>query len=328
MKKKPELELFSPTQEGIIVPLSKYLTQMAEYVKTEWPGINITETHIKKAWQKVVKNEYLEDDAPDEMLEMFEKMSADLDMAEEMAEERLANPVVEEAEEVEVELTEDEPVQSESLSLVESVKNGLELSSFTQKFDIGAGMTQFVPKGKVEMKDWVAAFAFGLTLESGAQWIIGDSVVALENAGHEDVVNQLCSNFKKSYPTVSGYARACRAFPSDKRDPALPFTVYREIGNANFGDESTKKQNELLEAAKTEKLSSTEVRNRVRSEQGKDDKPSGHRFLLLNVGNFSNSEVLRSMPEEVQEHQLLIDLGDKSWFDPAEGEWLKFLKEQ
>jgi len=329
MKKKPELELFSPTQEGVIVPLSTYLRQMGEYVKTEWPGINITETHIKKAWSKVTKNEYLEDDAPDEMLEMFEKMSADLDMAEEMAEERLANPVVE-AEEVEVELTEDEPVQSESLALVESVKNGLELSSFTQKFDIGSGMTQCVPKGKVDMKDWVAAFAFGLTLESGAQWIIGDSVVALENAGHEDVVNQLCSNFKKSYPTVSGYARACRAFPSDKRDPMLPFTVYREIGNANFGDEKTnaKKQSELLEAAKTEKLSSTEVRNRVRSEQGKDDKPMGHRFLLLNVGNFSNSEVLRTMPEEVQEHQLLIDLSDKSWFDPAENDWLKFLKEQ
>jgi hypothetical protein len=326
MKKKPELELFSPTQEGIIVPLSKYLTQMGEYVKTEWPGINITETHIKKAWAKVIKNEYLEDDAPDEMLEMFEKMSADLDMAEEMAEERLANPIVE-AEEVEVELTEDEPVNA-SLALVESVKDGLELSSFTQKFDIGSGMTQCVPRGNVEMKDWVAAFAFGLTLESGAQWIIGDSVVALENAGHEDVVNQLCSNFKKSYPTVSGYARACRAFPADKRDATLPFTVYREIGNANFGDESTKKQNELLEAAKNEKLSSTEVRNRVRSEQGKDDKPTGHRFLLLNVGNFSNSEVLRTMPEEVQEHQLLIDLGDKSWFDPAEGEWLKFLKEQ
>lgn len=326
--KKKELELFSPTQEGILVPLSTYLRQMGEFVKTEWPGISITETHIKKAWSKLQKNEYLGDDAPDEMLEMYEKMSADLDMAEELKEEQV--PVVEE---VEVELTEDEPTEepvNESLALVESVKNGLELSSFTQKFDIGAGMTQCVPKGKVEMKDWVAAFAFGLTLESGAQWIIGDSVVALENAGHEDVVNQLCSNFKKSYPTVSGYARACRAFPSDKRDPMLPFTVYREIGNANFGDEKTnkKKQDELLEAAKTEKLSSTEVRNRVRSEQGKDDKPTGHRFLLLNVGNFSNSEVLRTMPEEVQEHQLLIDLSDKSWFDPAEENWMKFLKEQ
>ena len=323
MKKKPELELFSPTQEGIIVPLSTYLRQMGEFVKTEWPGINITETHIKKAWQKVIKNEYLEDDAPDEMLEMFEKMSADLDMAEEMAEERLANPVVEKVEVVEVE----EP-KNQSLALVESVKDGLELSSFTKKFDIGAGMTQCVPRGEVEMKDWVAAFAFGLTLESGAQWIIGDSVVALENAGHDDVVNQLCANFKKSYSTVSGYARACRVFTAEMRDATLPFTVYREIGNANFGDESTKKQKELLETAKTEKLSSTEVRNRVRSEQGKDDKPAGHCFLLLNVGNFSNSEVLRNMPEEVQEHQLLIDLSDKSWFDPAENEWQRFLKEQ
>jgi phosphoribosylformylglycinamidine (FGAM) synthase PurS component len=325
MKKKPELELFSPTQEGIIVPLSKYLKQMTEFAKTEWSGIAISENKVKEVWKLVAANSYIADHEPNEIAEMFEKMSADLSMAEEMEDERLANPVVE-AEEVEVELTEDEPV-NESLALVESVKNGLELSSFTQKFDIGSGMTQCVPRGQVEMKDWVAAFAFGLTLESGAQWIIGDSVVALENAGHEDVVNQLCSNFKKSYPTVSGYARACRAFPADKRDATLPFTVYREIGNANFGDESTKKQNELLEAAKNEKLSSTEVRNRVRSEQGKDDKPSGHRFLLLNVGNFSNSEVLRSMPEEVQEHQLLIDLGDKSWFDPAEGEWLKFLKE-
>jgi hypothetical protein len=327
MKKKPELELFSPTQEGLIVPLSKYLKQLAEFAKTEWPGINITESKIKEIWKLVASNSYIEDHEPNEIAEMFEKMSADFDMAEEMEDERLANPVVE-AEEVEVELTEDEPV-NESLALVESVKDGLELSSFTQKFDIGSGMTQCVPKGKVEMKDWVAAFAFGLTLESGAQWIIGDSVVALENAGHEDVVNQLCANFKKSYPTVSGYARACRAFPSDKRDPMLPFTVYREIGNANFGDEKTnaKKQSELLEAAKTEKLSSTEVRNRVRNEQGKDDKPAGHRFLLLNVGNFSNSEVLRNMPEEVQEHQLLIDLGDKSWFDPAENEWMKFGKE-
>lgn len=323
MKKKPELELFSPTQEGIIVPLSTYLRQMGEFVKTEWPGINITETHIKKAWQKVVKNEYLEDDAPDEMLEMFEKMSADYEMAKEMEEERLATPVVE--------VTKDEPAEqpkNQSLALVESVKDGLELSSFTKKFDIGAGMTQCVPRGEVEMKDWVAAFAFGLTLESGAQWIIGDSVVALENAGHEDVVNQLCSQFKKSYSTVSGYARACRVFTAEMRDPTLPFTVYREIGNANFGDNSSKKQKELLEAAKTEKLSSTEVRNRVRSEQGKDDKPSGHRFLLLNMGNFSNSEVLRTMPQEVEEHQLLIDLSDKSWFDPAENEWLKFLKEQ
>jgi hypothetical protein len=319
---KKELELFSPTQEGILVSVTTYLRQMVEFAKTEWRGITITETHIKKAWAKLQKNEYLEDDAPDEMLEMYEKMSADWDMAIEMEEERinLANmPVVEE-----------EP-ENESLALVESVKQGLELSSFTKKFDIGAGMTQCVPRGKVEMKDWVAAFAFGLTLESGAQWIIGDAVVALDNAGHDDVVNQLCANFKKSYSTVSGYARACRAFPAAKRDAALPFTVYREIGNANFGDEKTnaKKQQAMLEVAKAEGLSSTEVRNRVRNEQGKDDKSVlPHRYLVLNVGNYGNSEVKRSVPDKLEAHHFLIDRQDMSWFDAAQGEWVKFSKEQ
>jgi hypothetical protein len=317
---KKELELFSPTQEGILVSVTTYLRQMVEFAKTEWRGITINESHIKKAWAKLQKNEYLEDDAPDEMLEMYEKMSADWDMAIEMEEEKInvAN------------MPEEEP-ENESLALVESVKQGLELSSFTKKFDIGAGMTQCVPRGKVEMKDWVAAFAFGLTLESGAQWIIGDAVVALDNAGHDDVVNQLCANFKKSYSTVSGYARACRAFPAAKRDAALPFTVYREIGNANFGDDKTnaKKQQAMLEVAKAEGLSSTEVRNRVRNEQGKDDKSVlPHRYLNLNVGNYSNSEVLRSVPEKLEAHELLIDRQDMSWFDAAQGEWVKFAKEQ
>jgi hypothetical protein len=317
---KKELELFSPTQEGILVSVTTYLRQMVEFAKTEWRGINITESHIKKAWAKLQKNEYLEDDAPDEMLEMYEKMSADWDMAIEMEEERinLAN------------MPEEEP-ENESLALVESVKQGVELSSFTKKFDIGAGMTQCVPRGKVEMKDWVAAFAFGLTLESGAQWIIGDAVVALDNAGHDDVVNQLCANFKKSYSTVSGYARACRAFPAAKRDAALPFTVYREIGNANFGDDKTnaKKQEAMLEVAKAEGLSSTEVRNRVRNEQGKDDKSVlPHRYLVLNVGNYGNSEVKRSVPEKLEAHHFLIDRQDMSWFDAAQGEWVKFSKEQ
>jgi len=293
---------------------------MVEFAKTEWRGITINESHIKKAWAKLQKNEYLEDDAPDEMLEMYEKMSADWDMAIEMEEEKInvAN------------MPEEEP-ENESLALVESVKQGLELSSFTKKFDIGAGMTQCVPRGKVEMKDWVAAFAFGLTLESGAQWIIGDAVVALDNAGHDDVVNQLCANFKKSYSTVSGYARACRAFPAAKRDAALPFTVYREIGNANFGDDKTnaKKQAAMLEVAKAEGLSSTEVRNRVRNEQGKDDKSVlPHRYLVLNVGNYGNSDVKRSVPEKLEAHHLLIDRQDMSWFDAAQGEWVKFAKEQ
>lgn len=315
---KTKLELFSPLHEGQLVNEATYLKQMLQFAQEEWKGITMTDALIKKVWDKVKKNQYIEDNVADEVAEMYEKMAYDFESASELMADK--EPVI---------VTDTQPVVSEEsqekLELVQSVNQGLELSSFTQKFDLGAGMTQCVPKGEVSMQDWVKAFAFGLTLESGSQWIIGDSVVALENAGHEDVVNQLCAQFKKSYSTVSGYARACKAFPAKQRDAMLPFTVYREIGNADLTE---KKKAQLVEAAKTEKLSSQEVRGKVREAQGKEEKqkPMPHRFLILNVENWANSEVVTQVPDEVEPHQLIIDLQGKAWFDPADNEWMQFLR--
>ena len=315
---KTKLELFSPLHEGQLVNEATYLKQMLTFAQEEWKGINMTDALIKKVWDKVKKNQYIEDNVADEVAEMYEKMAYDFESASElMADKEL------------VIVTDTQPVVSEEsqekLELVQSVSQGVELSTFTQKFDLGAGMTQCVPKGEVSMQDWVKAFAFGLTLESGSQWIIGDSVVALENAGHEDVVNQLCAQFKKSYSTVSGYARACKAFPAKQRDAMLPFTVYREIGNADLTE---KKKAQLVEAAKTEKLSSQEVRGKVREAQGKEEKrkPMPHRFLILNVENWANSEIVTQVPDEVEAHQLIIDLQGKSWFDAGGNEWIQFLR--
>lgn len=315
---KTKLELFSPLHEGQLVNEATYLKQMLTFAQEEWKGINMTDALIKKVWDKVKKNQYIEDNVADEVAEMYEKMAYDYESAAELLADKVETPVI----------VTDNPVSEESqekLELVQSVNQGLELSSFTQKFDLGAGMTQCVPKGEVTMQDWVKAFAFGLTLESGSQWIIGDSVVALENAGHEDVVNQLCAQFKKSYSTVSGYARACKAFPAKQRDAMLPFTVYREIGNADLTE---KKKAQLVEAAKTEKLSSQEVRGKVREAQGKEEKqkPMPHRFLILNVENWANSEIVTQVPDEVEAHQLIIDLQGKAWFDPADNEWMQFLR--
>lgn len=317
---KTKLELFSPLHEGQLVNEATYLKQMLTFAQEEWKGINMTDALIKKVWDKVKKNQYLEDNVADEVAEMYEKMAYDYESAAELLADKVETPVI---------VTDTQPVVSEEsqekLELVQSVNQGLELSSFTQKFDLGAGMTQCVPKGEVSMQDWVKAFAFGLTLESGSQWIIGDSVVALENAGHEDVVNQLCAQFKKSYSTVSGYARACKAFLPKQRDAMLPFTVYREIGNADLTE---KKKAQLVEAAKTEKLSSQEVRGKVREAQGKQDKqkPLPHRFLILNVSNWANSEIVTQVPDEVEEHQLIIDLQGKSWFDAGGNDWIQFLR--
>lgn len=319
MKKKTELELFSPMDEGELVPLSKYLKEMLEYCKVEWPAVNWNQEQINKVWSKIVKNEYLPDNVPDEFVELYERMSADKDMAAELLlDKEEATPKEPKAKEMEVVSAE----SAESLALVESVKDGIELGSFTSKFDMGAGFTQCRPRGEVTMKDWVGAFAFGLTLESGAQWIIGDAVVALENAGHDDVVNQLCAQFKKSYPTVSGYARACRAFPHETRDAKLPFSVYREIGNASFGDETGKKQLALLDKAKEESWNSSEVRSHVRMEQGKGDAPAPVRYMRINLSNQRESKAFREMPD-IEETDLLIDLSGKKIYDAGNEEWIQ-----
>ena len=315
--KKPNLMYMSPQDEGELITQDRYLTEILAWAQAEYQGIKITLDHIKKLLQMVQKDQYPGDSVPDEVVLIYEKLAGDYEYAQELAAD-MAQP----AEEIEVQAVSQQSQQS--AALVESVNNGIELSSFTQKFDLGEGMTHCIPKGNVTMEDWVGAFGFGLALESGAQWIIGDSVVALEDAGHEDVVNQLCSKFKKAYSTVSGYARACREFTADKRDPMLPFTVYRELGNAKLDGG---KRDALLDEAKNEHLSSTEVRNRVREEQGKNvDKPAPHRYLVLNVSNVSNSEIVTEVPDKLEPHHLLIDLLGKKWFDPGNEEYINFIK--
>ena len=315
--KKPNLMYMSPQDEGELITQDRYLTEILAWAQAEYQGIKITLDHIKKLLQMVQKDQYPGDSVPDEVVLIYEKLAGDYEYAQELAAD-MAQP----AEEIEVQAVSQQ--SQESAALVESVNNGIELSSFTQKFDLGEGMTHCIPKGNVTMEDWVGAFGFGLALESGAQWIIGDSVVALEDAGHEDVVNQLCAKFKKAYSTVSGYARACREFTADKRDPMLPFTVYRELGNAKLDGG---KRDALLDEAKNEHLSSTEVRNRVREEQGKNvDKPAPHRYLVLNVSNVSNSEIVTEVPDKLEPHHLLIDLLGKKWFDPGNEEYINFIK--
>ena len=315
--KKPNLMYMSPQDEGELVTQDRYLAEILAWAQAEYQGIKITLDHIKKLLQMVQKDQYPGDSVPDEVVLIYEKLAGDYEYAQE-----LAADMEQPAEEIEVQAVSQQSQQS--AALVESVNNGIELSSFTQKFDLGEGMTHCIPKGNVTMEDWVGAFGFGLALESGAQWIVGDSVVALEDAGHEDVVNQLCSKFKKAYSTVSGYARACREFTADKRDPMLPFTVYRELGNARL---EASKRDALLDEAKNEHLSSNEVRNRVREEQGKNiDKPAPHRYLVLNVSNFSNSEIVTEVPDKLEPHHLLIDLLGKKWFDLGNEEYINFIK--
>lgn len=216
------------------------------------------------------------------------------------------------------------------------------LSEFHKKFDLGAGMTQCVPREgeEVTLKDWVGAMAFGFAMESGAQWIIGDAVNALEGAGHENVVVQLADQFKRGYSTVSGYARTAKNIPAESRTGALPFTSYREIGNASFeGDEKKVKKlrENLIKTAESKGQSAQEVRAAVRVAQGKADATTGaaglpYKYLKLNREKVSNSELVTEIPKKVEDHHTIIDLSKKAFLVVSEKdgvetqEWIEFPK--
>ncbi len=316
---KPTEYFMSPADEGEIVDEKTYAVELEAWAKDEYQGIKLSLDQIKKLIKMVLRNEYPPDNVPDEVALVYERIEGDWEEAKELLEdiqneEPHFEPVPQE---------EPSPVDCEkSLALVNHANTGVEVTSFMKKFDLGECMTQCVPRGDVKMEDWVTAFSFGLVLESGSQWIVADAVVALEDAGHSDVVNQLCANFKKAYSTVSGYARVSRDFAKETRDPKIPFTSYREISNANL---PPSKKAELLETTKTEKLSCAEVRSRVRGEQGKSEvKP--HRYLILNVSNRSNSEIVTELPQNIEPHHLVIDLHKGAEYDPANQEWIKYSK--
>ncbi len=309
-----KLQYMSVQDEGELVSEERYLAEILAWSLDEYPGVKFTLDKIKKLHKMALNNQYPEDNIPDEAVMVYERLSGDIEYAREL-ESELSEPIIEPVHE------DPSPVNTEeSVALIEASKQGVELNSFSKKFDLGSGMTQCVPRGEVTMADWVTAFSFGLALESGSQWIIGDSVVALEDAGHDNVVNQLCSQFKKSYSTVSGYARACRAFPAKKRDPMLPFSTYREIGNSSLPPQQME---EMVETAKTEKLSCAEVRSRVRGDKERVERKA-HRYLVLNISNRSNSEILTELPSVIEPHQVVIDLHTGAEYDPANKEWIKY----
>ena len=62
---KQKLELFSPLNEGQLVNETTYLKQMLTFAQQEWKGITMTDALVKKVWDKVKKNQYLEDNVAD-----------------------------------------------------------------------------------------------------------------------------------------------------------------------------------------------------------------------------------------------------------------------
>jgi len=303
--------------------------------------LKLDKAQVKGLVELAINDDEPADEAPAEILAFFnESIKPDYAKAKEAFEEAEAAALAEENAEAE----EQKKIEKEQKTLVaysEELPDTTDaLKTFHDKFDLGPGMTQCVPREGVEvtLTDWVGALSLGVAMESGAQWIIGDAANALSEAGHEGVVEQLAEKFQLEYSTISGFARTAKNFSLEQRNTGLSFQKYREIGNAKFdGDE--KKQDairgKLLKQAEKGGLTTQAVRAAVREAQGKvDPAPTpSHKYLKLNRENVANSEVLTELPKKIEDHHTIIDLSKKAFLvigkDEAgkvTQEWTEFAK--
>lgn len=189
--------------------------------------------------------------------------------------------------------------------------------TLTKKFDLGKDLNKCVPKGKVTDEDWVGILALGVGMMDLSQWVAGDAVCALENAGHSDVVTQLASDWKVSYSTLSGWARVCRYVKPEDRDARVKFTIYREVFNAKLAEtpeDNLKEQQKLLKTAVKEQYTSTEVRNAIKQDKADSEppKPQKRPYLVIPMNNVT-AYTFHTEPQPYDEEgelQINIETGE------------------
>lgn len=337
--KEPKLELFPITEKGATtyIPKTKYLSSRAAQLSKKPDkgglGVEIPVDTVKALLGIVLKKEELATDASDEHVKAFELITADTESAKEHLEELTA---VEE-EKSKTEAAEQEKKRTYEASLILASKDAKVISNFNDVFDT-TNRNRCVAKDGVTDEQLVGGLAYGFSLQSYSQWVIGDIVVALEDRGHDNVVIQLCADFKQSYSTISNAARVCRAVKPEERDNyTLPFSTIREIVLANYEDDEKKNivaRKKLLDKAQKGGFDQKEARAAVRIAQGKEeslDAPKSPRYLVGVIANLSTSTFNSEKPK-FSEDTFVVDIKTQKYLDlqviPSEKEGEESTKEE
>lgn len=325
--KEPKLELFPITEKGATtyVPKNKYVSsrsaQLSKKVDKGGLGVPCPDETVKALVAMVIKGEELDPESPKEMIQAFDLITADVKDTKEHLKELAGEEEKKKQEQIQA----FEKKQAYELTLIEAATDAEVVSNFDEIFDT-TNRNRCVPRGDVTDEQLVGALAFGFSLQSWSQWTIGDIVVALEDRGHENVVVQLCENFKQAYSTVSNSARVCRAITPEKRDDyTLPFNTIREIALAKYDDDdkkNVKARGALLDKAQKGNFNQKEARAAVKIAQGKEESedsagPKSPRYMIGNISNLALSTFTSEKPS-YSDDTFVVDIKAKKYLDIQE----------
>lgn len=270
----PLLEGEGDNAKKVLVSRTKYLRSVTKELGESLGLKELKVSDLEKILELIEKGKTAMPDGNDERFNpIFERVLADRTQRDEIE----AEIKREEEEKAAAENAKKEEKKNAELALVNSAVEGsltLDTNELMSKFSLGQ-RNQCVPKGDVTDTELVQMFVISLDMNNTSNWMIGDLVNQLETRGHENVTMFVCEKVGKSYSTVSGVARVCKAVKPEDRDPAVTFTNYREIFNAKFSEKAeldNKLKLELVQKTKQNNWNAQEVRAAVNTERGVEPK--------------------------------------------------------
>lgn len=200
--------------------------------------VNVTKKDVTDMIDMIVAGKELDQESPDNgvWIQVYEEVKADIELAQDKFEERVA----EEERKKQEEAAAEKAKQDRALSLVttaSSVDKTLAFASLGEKFDLGANLNQCVPKEGTTVEDALTGLVASFNMAEFTNWAKGDLVAWLESKGEEQAMVILCQQTGIPYKSIWRMAATARAVPPEKRDPAVSFTTYSEIALADFSKE-------------------------------------------------------------------------------------------
>lgn len=329
-QKQPMIFTVQQGRQEVELNETEYKKHMAAMIPKKFKAISKCTTKQVADLLKIARGEdEMDPESPEEWVDALTLITADYDAAIAKLKEAELE-AADAAKRADAEANKQVDAEKRIIEIACNTKLSDAMTNVFEKFDMGEGMNQCVPKSgtTVTPEDMATALAFAMNQENYSQWAQGDMVKLLEDEGYENVVVNLSEIFSKGYSTLSGYARVSRAFPPDLRDKALPFTVYRDIGNSRFDedpDANRKAQQDLLKEAQQKQLNTSEVKQLVKEKTGRDTPASKPRYMEVAGTSITDIMFHESCPAYTPD-AIIIDMMKRKYLDKSgEGEfWAEF----
>lgn len=147
-----------------------------------------------------------------------------------------------------------------------------------KKNNYPVGLTPELALSLETWEDHISAYIQLTEKGASISWIKADVLLHLTEKFGNDSLLKISGDIGEPVSTVTGYVRVARAFPVDKRDPAISFSHCYQASFSDSYDEksgqfSSEKRFDWIDKAIENNLSTRDLRDEIQEQKQKDEHP-------------------------------------------------------